>query len=132
MGSSNLSANQCFFDTDTTVIDHFKPDSQINTEAVLLPVQSHTYALRVLGDSMASEAAASFPDGSIIIVDPEMQALPGDYVIARNGDSQTTFKQLIKNGSDFFLKPLNPLYPIRPLGSTTIIGVVRECAKRFR
>jgi SOS-response transcriptional repressor LexA len=115
-----------------TVIDNFKPRARFDTVPVSVPVQRHTYALRVHGDSMVSETSDSFPDGSIIIVEPEMPALPGDYVIALNRENETTFKQLIKDGGDLFLKPLNPRYPIKPLGNATVIGVVREFTKRFR
>jgi SOS-response transcriptional repressor LexA len=115
-----------------TVIDNFKPGPRLETVPVTVPVQRHTYALRVRGDSMVSETADSFPDGSIIIVEPELEALPGDYVIVLNRDNETTFKQLVRVGGDLLLKSLNPRYPIRPLGSATVIGVVRELTKRFR
>jgi SOS-response transcriptional repressor LexA len=115
-----------------TVIDNFKPNPHFDSVPVSVPVQRHTYALRVHGDSMVSETADSFPDGSIIVVEPELQALPGDYVIALNTENETTFKQLVKDGGELFLKPLNLRYPIRPLGSATVIGVVREFTKRFR
>ena len=115
-----------------TVIDNFKPNPHLEMVPVTVPVQRHTYALRVHGDSMVSDTADTFPDGSIIIVEPGMQAQPGDYVIALNIDNETTFKQLVKDGSDLLLKPLNPRYPIKPLGSAKVIGVVREFTKRFR
>jgi SOS-response transcriptional repressor LexA len=115
-----------------TAIDNFRPGAQYETVPVTVPVQRHTYALRVQGDSMVSDSADSFPDGSIVIVEPAMQAEPGDYVIALNADNETTFKQLVKDGSDLLLKPLNPRYPIKPLGSAKVIGVVREFTKRFR
>jgi len=81
---------------------------------------------------MVGDSTDSFPEGSLLIVEPEMQALPGDYVIALNSENQTTFKQLIRDGGELFLKPLNVRYPIRPLGSAAIIGVVREFTKKFR
>jgi SOS-response transcriptional repressor LexA len=115
-----------------TIIDNFKPKNQFETVPVTVPVKRHTYALRVHGDSMASETGDSFPDGAIVIVEPEMEAVPGDYVIALNASNQTTFKQLVKDGGEFYLKPLNSRYPIKPLGSATVIGVVREFTKRFR
>ena len=115
-----------------TVIDNFQPHPRFDTVPVSVPVQRHTYALRVHGDSMVSETGDSFPEGSIIIVEPEMPALPGDYVIALNAENETTFKQLVRDGGELFLKPLNLRYPIRPLGGATVIGVVREFTKRFR
>jgi SOS-response transcriptional repressor LexA len=115
-----------------TVIDNFDPKSRFDTVPVTIPIQRHTYALRVHGDSMVGGGPDSFPEGSIIIVEPEMEALPGDYVIVLHGENQTTFKQLIKDGGDFYLKPLNIRYPIKLLGKAKVIGVVREFTKRFR
>lgn len=83
-------------------------------------VNKSSYALRVVGDSMMPV----FPPGTILIIDPEMVAISGDYVIAKNGDNEATFKQLIKDGSDWYLKPVNPQYPIKSAENTTIIGVV--------
>jgi SOS-response transcriptional repressor LexA len=93
-----------------------------------VPINPHTFALRVAGDSMEPE----FTEGMILIVEPEMDPHPGDYVIAKNGGDETTFKQLIKDGSDWYLKPLNPRYPLKPLGEASIIGVVRAVERRFR
>lgn len=115
-----------------TVIDNFKQDRALETVAVTVPVQRHTYALRVHGDSMVSDTGDSFPPGCLIIVEPDMTPFPGDYVIALQEPNQTTFKQLIKDGVDLYLKPLNTRYPIKPLGDARIIGVVRELTKRFR
>jgi SOS-response transcriptional repressor LexA len=115
-----------------TVVDNFKRKDDYEMVAVSIPIKRHTYALRVHGDSMVSEVADSFPEGSIVVVEPEMDALPGDYVIAVNEQGETTFKQLIKDGGDLYLKPLNTRYPIKLLGQARVIGVVREFTKRFR
>lgn len=61
-----------------------------------------------------------------------MEGIPGDNVIALNIANETTFKQLVKDGGDLYLKPLNSRYPIKPLGTGRVIGVVREFTKRFR
>lgn len=90
-------------------------------------VRPHTFALRVEGDSMEPEFVA----GTVLVVEPEMEAYPGDFVIAKNGD-EATFKQLVRDGADLYLKPLNPRYPIKPLGTARIVGVVREAVKRYR
>lgn len=93
-----------------------------------VPVGRHTFALRVSGDSMAPD----FLEGSILIVEPELSPQGGDFVIAKNGSDETTFKQLVKDGADWYLKPINSRYPIKPLGDSRIIGVVRAMEKRFR
>jgi len=115
-----------------TVIDNFHPKGRFETVPVSVQVKRHTYALRVHGDSMVSDTGDSFPEGSIVIVEPEMPPLAGDYVIVLNDANQTTFKQLVKDGGDLYLKPLNSRYPIKPLGAAKIIGVVREFTTRFR
>lgn len=115
-----------------TSIDNYKPKGHFDTVSVSVEVKRHTYALRVHGDSMVSESGDSFPEGSLLVVEPEMEAITGDYVIALNEHNQTTFKQLVKDGSDLYLKPLNSRYPIKPLGNAKVIGVVREFTKRFR
>ena len=115
-----------------TVIDNFKPKQKFDMIPVSVPIERHTYALRVHDDSMVSETGDSFPADSILVVEPEMKAEPGDYVIALNEANETTFKQLVKDGGEFYLKPLNTRYPIKPLDGARVIGVVREFTKRFR
>lgn len=69
----------------------------------------HAYALRVDGDSMTSPTGRSYPEGSIIFVDPDKRnARVGDRVIAKiNGSDLVTFKQLAADGNRHYLKPLN-------------------------
>lgn len=93
-----------------------------------VPVNRYTFALRVQGDSMEPR----FTEGMLLIVEPELDAQHGDYVIVKNGSDETVFKQLVKDGADWFLKPLNPRYPIKPLGADTIVGVVRGVTEQFR
>lgn len=115
-----------------TVIDNFKPKVGLEMVPVTVSIKRHTFALRVQGDSMVGDSLDSFPEGSLLIVEPDMEAVPGDYVIALNSYNETTFKQLIKDGGELYLKPLNARYPIKPLGDAEIIGVVREFTKKFR
>lgn len=92
-----------------------------------VPVNRYTFALRVAGDSMEPE----FREGMLLIIEPELEPVPGDFVVAKNGDG-TTFKQLVKDGQEWYLKPLNERYPIKPLGESQIIGVLRAVEKRYR
>lgn len=110
-------------------VDNFHPhDGGEEQIATTVPVKKHTFALRVSGDSMEPD----FKEGAIIIVEPDMEAHPGDFVIAKNGDEETTFKQLVRDGGDWYLKPLNSRYPMKPLGRSSIVGVVRAVERRFR
>lgn len=114
--------------TASEVIDLLQPGEGFDWIETTCPIKRHTYALRVVGDSMTPD----FPEGVVIVVEPEMEPNPGDYVIARNGDDEATFKQLVKDGADYYLKPINDRYPIKPLGNYHVIGVVREMVRRFR
>lgn len=86
----------------------------------------HTYALRVRGDSMTSQHGKSYPDGSIIYVDPEVPYTNGSRVIAKiPGCNEATFKQYAEDAGRRYLKPLNPQYPTIEIDDTTLIcGVV--------
>jgi len=101
-------------------------DEWIETTAT---TNENAFALTVFGDSMAPE----FGYGDVVIVDPGRPPLTGSYVIAVNGDSEATFKQLVIDGPAVFLKPLNPRYPIREITGqdVRIVGVVCEKRKRY-
>lgn len=75
-----------------------------------------------------------FVEGGTIIVDPELEARSGDFVIVRLDDAQeATFKRLVGDGGSRFLKPLNGRYPIIPInGNATVVGVVMEQRKECR
>lgn len=89
--------------------------------------------LRVQGDSMTSPVGMSVPEGMIILVDTGREALSGNLVVAKSSrTNEATFKKLVSDGGNFYLKPLNPAYPITPLnGEHTIVGVVIEARMRF-
>ncbi|MBM9614724.1 S24 family peptidase [Desulfobulbus rhabdoformis] len=74
-----------------------------------------------------------FIEGEIITVDPGRDAVNGTYVIAKNGEGEATFKQLVLDGSSVFLKPLNARYPIKDMTGVEfrIIGVVVAKEKRY-
>ncbi|HDL7098248.1 TPA: helix-turn-helix domain-containing protein [Yersinia enterocolitica] len=90
----------------------------------------NTFALKIEGDSMQPE----FKAGDVIIVDPEIEPCPGEFVVAKNGDNEATFKKyrpqaISVNGVPVFeLVPLNPDYPaIRSdMVPVTIIGTMVE------
>ena len=88
-----------------------------------VPVKRHTYALRVEGDSMEPR----FPNGAILIVEPEAEAKNGSYVIVRQNGTDATFKQLVHDGGRWYLKPVNPRYPIMELAEDAVLcGVVKQ------
>jgi SOS-response transcriptional repressor LexA len=95
----------------------------------------NAFALRVVGDSMTNPIPGqrTFPEGTIIIVDPGRAAGPGDYVIAKDVQTQkATFKQLTTDGGRWFLRALNPAYPTIEIDDPAmrVIGRVIEFQTR--
>ncbi len=84
----------------------------------------NAYALRVRGASMEPR----FREGEIIVVNPHASPDNGKFVIARKeGSKEVTFKQLIREGDEAYLKAINPQWPepiIRMDEAWHICGVV--------
>lgn len=92
--------------------DPFPPgvaDDWIETTA---RVGSRAFALRVRGDSMTNPTGfPSFPDGVIVIVDPDCHPVHGSYVIAKIGlGGDAMFKRLSYDDGAVYLLPLNPKF----------------------
>lgn len=78
---------------------------------------AESFALMVLGDSMAPE----FADGDIVVVEPEGMVQDGSYVIAM-ADGEWILRQLCVVPGGWALRALNPAYPAAPLVD---LGAVR-------
>lgn len=88
-----------------------------------------SYALRVSGDSMTDpEGPVSIPDGSVVIVVPEYDAISGRIVVAMlEGSEEATVKKLMIDGPMKYLVPLNKRYqPIPINGNCRIVGRVKQ------
>lgn len=82
--------------------------------------------LRVVGASMTSSSGASFPEGFLILVAPDIEPRHGQYVVARMVDTnEATFKQLVRDAGELYLKPLNTSYSTRPIDDAwEVVGTV--------
>lgn len=102
-------------------------------ERYLCPVKCSdlTFALKVQGVSMEPK----FFDGDLIFVDPEAECIHGSYVVARLDDNnEATFKQLIIEGGQKFLKAANPNWPEQLIainGNCTLVGKIIFAGKSF-
>jgi SOS-response transcriptional repressor LexA len=100
-----------------------------------LELSPTAFALKIKGDSMLPE----FREGDTVIIDPSVQPLPGDFVVAKNGEHEATFKKYRPRGHDdhgdtvFELVPLNEDYPSTRSDVTPvrIIGTMVE-HRRYR
>lgn len=84
--------------------------------------------MRVEGDSMTAPAGLSIPEGTFVLFDTGREPINGSLVIAKLSDSnEATFKKLIIDGGQKYLKGLNPQWPLVPInGNCRIIGVAIE------
>ncbi|EPH9898296.1 TPA: LexA family transcriptional regulator, partial [Providencia stuartii] len=83
--------------------------------------------LEVEGQSMTAPPGGkpSFPEGMLVLVDPDEEVKFGDFCVARLLNDEFTFKRLIREGGVEYLEPLNPRYDLIPInGNCTIIGKV--------
>ncbi|WP_301585068.1 LexA family protein [Halomonas alkaliantarctica] len=91
--------------------------------------------LEVAGDSMTAPAGVrpSIPEGTLVLVDTGIEAVPGKLVVAQLDESnEATFKKLIVDGGQKYLKPLNPAYPLIPInGNCRIIGIAVEAKTKL-
>jgi SOS-response transcriptional repressor LexA len=91
----------------------------------------HNFALRVKDDSMAPE----FSEENIIIVNPNLRATSGDYVIVTTGDNEPALRQFKKFSKISVLHPLNPKYPDIVLKrdlNRRITGVILEKRQKYK
>ncbi len=113
----------------TEIVEGFGDEDVEEWREVTETAHGRCFALRVKGDSMENPTGKkSIPEGALIVVDPELAYSSGSLVVARlDGSKEATFKQLVIDSGQKYLKPLNPQYPVIPLnGNCTILGVVRQ------
>lgn len=113
----------------TEISNAYEPGSAETYYYCPVPHGPNTFALKVRGSSMENpHGRRSFYDGDIIFIDPDKCADHNSLVVVKLDESnEATFKQLIVEGSEHYLKALNPAWPI-PMqkinGASTICGVV--------
>jgi SOS-response transcriptional repressor LexA len=92
-----------------------------------------TFCLRVVGDSMTNTIPGqrSYPEGTIIYVDPDKELSNGCRVIVKLPDSnEATFKEYREDSGKRYLKPLNQQYEMAVMPESAVIcGVV--CGSYF-
>jgi DNA polymerase V len=89
---------------------------------------AESFALQVLGDSMAPE----FEDGDIIVIEPEGALHDGSYVLAWS-DEEWIFRQLRGGPGAWTLAALQPGHPERAIASLEAVrGVVIQKSKPGR
>lgn len=120
----------------TDVVDSYQPGDAGEFLLTDLELSSNAFALEIKGDSMLPE----FKPGDRVIIDPVICPQPGDYVVAKNGEDEATFKKYRPRGVNergdlvFELIPLNEDYPSMRSDVTPIriVGTMVEHRKYRR
>jgi SOS-response transcriptional repressor LexA len=119
----------------TEVVDAYAMGEGVEFLLTDLDLSSNAFALRIKGDSMLPE----FREGDVVMIDPAVKPQPGDFVVAKNGENEATFKKYRPRGigahgvTIFELVPLNEDYPSMRSDETPImiIGTMME-HRRYR
>ncbi|WP_172975304.1 S24 family peptidase [Microbulbifer sp. THAF38] len=108
-------------------VDLFEPGDAEDWMPCPVNHSDRTYALRVKGDSMTNPypGQKSYPEGTIIYVDPDVAVTNGCRVIAKL-DGEVTFKTYAEDMGRIFLRPINPSYPAMEITGkdVSICGVI--------
>ena len=88
-------------------------------------IQGDGFWLYVEGDSMTAPLGLSIPEGTYVLFDTGREAVNGSLVIAKLEDSnEATFKKLVIDGGQRYLKGLNPQWPLVSVnGNCRIIDI---------
>ena len=95
------------------IVDSFQPGDAGDWLLTDIDLSDSAFALDIRGNSMLPD----FNPGDRVIIDPEIAPQPGDFVAAKNGEQEATFKKYRPRGMDshgniiFELVPLNDDYP---------------------
>ena len=100
----------------TDICDQFQPGDADEWRESHKDLGPCGFVLRVSGDSMTGSAGAeySFPAGFLLYVNPDLEAMPGKFVVVRReGEKMATFKRYVMLDGEPYLEALNPMWPSR-------------------
>lgn len=119
--------------SDWVALADFAEDAEGAEEITDYKALGKAFWLRVEGDAMTAPSGLSISAGMLVLVDPGVEAQVGRLVIARvPGNPQGLLRQLVVEGGQRFLKPLNPTYPIMLCGEDCeLLGVAIQARIRF-
>jgi SOS-response transcriptional repressor LexA len=109
------------------LVDAIEPGAAERVIETTANVGPNGFALTVTGHSMVAVAGPhSFPPGTVLFVNPDMEPQVGHFVVVRhNGDTEFTFKRLARDAGRWVLEPLNQKYDVLVMPSDAhICGVV--------
>lgn len=119
------------------IIDAFQPGDADDWQASPMDLGPHGFLLKVDGHSMTNPAGGrdNFPEGILVYINPDVEAVPGDFVVAKRVRENTaTFKQLCLVDGELFLHAINPTWPnpyIKLEKGDRIVGKLKYAGWKF-
>ncbi|EHE4380860.1 LexA family transcriptional repressor [Salmonella enterica] len=100
----------------TTNDNSYTKSDAIQWIATTTKASDKAFWLEVKGHSMTAPQGGrpSFPEGILILVDPEKNVENGDFCVTRMNGDEFTFKRFITEGGKSYLEPLNPRFDMIP------------------
>lgn len=110
-----------------TITRRTTQDLRISTDA---DVSDQAFAVIVKDSTMLPR----FAEGTLLIIDPEVQPEDKDFVVVMlKGQKHPTFKQLLIDGDDSYLKPLNPDFnTVQMDKESKLVGVMVQARMDFK
>ena len=95
-----------------------------------IDVGDNAFALTIKDSTMMPR----FPEGTVVIIDPLQSLTDRDFAaIHIQGNRQVTFKQLLIDGEDTYIKPLNPDFTVTRIEKPfTVLGVMVQARMDFK
>lgn len=119
----------------TEAVTPYAPGAEQEHETSDYKAKDRAFWLEVKGDSMTAPPGSipSIPEGTLVLFDTGIEPVPGRLVAALlEGSGEATFKKLINDSGQRYLKALNPAYPLIPInGNCRILGVAVETKTRL-
>ena len=102
----------------------------IGVPADMVQDPTHSFVLRVQGDSMINE---QIRDGDFVVIERRDTARDGETVVALIDGSEATLKRFFQDGKQVRLEPANPeMQPILvPAGRLQVQGVVVGVIRKY-
>jgi len=107
-----------------------KENDRSNAVAVMVDIDigNKAYAIKMKGSAMYPR----FPENTILIIDPSVEPEDRDFGVVYL-EKQATFKQILIDGSDIYLKPLNPDFKTIFLNADyQFLGIMVQAKMNFK
>lgn len=112
------------YDSSPSEVERYQTLNEMGGLSTTLNVGPRGYWIEVIGPSMASFKAPSFPEGSFVLIQPDgFEIISGKFYLAKHKSGERAFKQLLLDAGRLLLTSLNASFsPVEMTEEWEIIG----------